>query len=182
VGAAAGAPPDTAMPGLSSPDSQVQVIRLLCGRWRFPSGFPPQDFEHDHTAGRAPAFDGLAPILHGLFDRIDYFLLRLTLDAITFSHKPPCNRLGSIIALVYNPVSLRGRGAERQLGKPAPQPPLPRQISCCQSIVYTLRSRKEPAHLADGTAVDPPVPKSPCPRDCTRSIPPHRTKPCALSQ
>src|SRR5215471_16303655 len=56
------------------------------GRWRG-CGLAAKDLKHHRSAGRALALDGLATILHGLFDGIGDLPLGFTLNAISFGHK-----------------------------------------------------------------------------------------------
>jgi hypothetical protein len=58
--------------------------RARRGYWR---GLAAQNLEHHGAAGRAFAFDGFAPVLHCLLDRIDNLLLGLAFDAVSFRHK-----------------------------------------------------------------------------------------------
>ena len=49
--------------------------------------FTSQNLKHHGAAGGAFAFDGFAPVLHRLLDRIYDFFLRLAFDAVAFGHK-----------------------------------------------------------------------------------------------
>jgi hypothetical protein len=50
-------------------------------------GFATQDFEHDGPTSRAPAFDGLASVLHGFLNPVGDFFFGFALNAVSFGHK-----------------------------------------------------------------------------------------------
>ena len=91
-------------------------MRRGCGGCRR-SGFAAEDFEHDGVAGRAFAFDGLAPVFHGFFQGINYFLLGLTFDAVSFRHKffkPPRHFMCEAVMESSLGTSLRQRNPEKK--------------------------------------------------------------------
>ena len=61
--------------------------RIGIGRGGGGGGLATEDFEHDGPTSGAPAFDGLAPVLHGFLNPVGDFFFGFALNAVSFGHK-----------------------------------------------------------------------------------------------